>query len=87
VFGTAWMALDQQGGLIGRVDFTRDRFFSIWGGDECIGFDAGTADGTVWARWPRTEPAWESEPFVPWELAVPESGCRVCVRTVGPRTG
>lgn len=72
VFGTAWVALDKQGGLIGRVDYTQDRFFSIWCGDGCIGFDAGTAHGTAWARWPRTEPAWEGEPFVPWELPVPE---------------
>jgi hypothetical protein len=72
VFGTAWFALDKQSQLIGRVDFTQERFFSIWCGDGCIGFDAGTANRTAWGRWPRTEPAWQGEPFIPWALPVPE---------------
>jgi hypothetical protein len=72
VFGTAWFAVDKQGQLIGRVDFTQKRFISIWCGDGCIGFDAGTAHGLAWGRWARTQPAWEGEPSIPWALPVPE---------------
>ena len=72
VFGTAWFALDKQNQLIGRVDFTQEVFFAIWCGDGCIGFDAGTANRTAWGRWPRTQPAWQGEPSIPWALPVPE---------------
>jgi hypothetical protein len=72
VFGTAWFALDKQGQLIGRVDITQKRFISLWCGDGCIGFGAGTASGVAWGRWPRTQPAWQGEPSIPWVLPVPE---------------
>lgn len=68
VFGTAWFALDRQGQLIGRVDFSQRRFISLWCGDGCKGFDAGTAHGLAWGRWPRTEPAWHGEPTIPWAI-------------------
>ena len=72
VFGTAWFAVDKQGQLIGRVDFTEKRFISLWCGDGCKGFDAGTATGLAWGRWARTQPAWEGEPSIPWALPKPD---------------